>query len=117
LNSTPELTWMFLLVRCSLALKVSYEHSVNDRDKKGAVRRMNGMPVSLGGRSASSLAAAYSTFVGCVELNGGGRVEPSIPSPMQGKESCRSKALTGSQGVHQDRHAGATDGSDGTARH
>jgi hypothetical protein len=71
LNSTPELSWMFLLVICLQALKFSYEHSVSARDKKGMVSRMSGMSVSLGGRSAASLAAAYSTFVGCVELSGG----------------------------------------------
>lgn len=71
LNSTPELSLMFLLVICLQALKVSYEHSVNARDKKGMVSRMGGISVSLGGRSAASLAAAYSTFVGCVELSGG----------------------------------------------
>lgn len=62
---------MLILVICLQALKVSYKHSITERDKKGKVSRMGGMSVSLGGRSAAYLDVTYSAYVGCVELGGG----------------------------------------------
>jgi len=59
------------LVICLQALRVSYKHSIHERDKKGKVSGMRGMAVSLGGRSAASLAATYSALVGYFELSGG----------------------------------------------
>ena len=55
------LIWAFVFVICLQALKVSYKRSVNQRDKKGKVRRMRHMAVSFGGRSAASLAASWQT--------------------------------------------------------
>ena len=71
LNSTPALTCTFILVICLQALKVSYKHCVNQRDRKGKVSRMRSMAVSVGSRSAASLAATFSALVGYVELSGG----------------------------------------------
>jgi len=47
LNSTPELTWTFILVICLQALKVSYKHSITQRDTKGKVSRMRSMAVRV----------------------------------------------------------------------
>jgi hypothetical protein len=69
------LIWAFVFVICLQALKVSYKRSVNQRDKKGKMRRMRQIAVSFGGRSAAFLAATYSALPGYVKL-GGGRVEP-----------------------------------------
>ena len=60
-----------MFVICMQALKVSYERSVNQRDKKGKVSRMRKVAVSIGGRSAASLAATYSALVGYVGVSGG----------------------------------------------
>jgi hypothetical protein len=62
---------MLILVICLQALKVSYKHSITERDKKGKVSRLNGMSVSLGGRSGAYLAATYAAFVGYAEFGGG----------------------------------------------
>jgi hypothetical protein len=70
LNSTPELTWTFILVICLQALKVSYKHSTIQRDKKGAVSRMRSMAVSVGSRSAAALAVTFSALAAHVTLSG-----------------------------------------------
>ncbi len=70
LNSTPELTWTFILVICLQALKVSYKHSITQRDRKGKVSRMRSMAVSVGSRSAAALAVTFSAFAGQVALSG-----------------------------------------------
>jgi hypothetical protein len=70
LNSTPELTWTFILVICLQALKVSYKRSITKRDRKGKVSRMRSMAVSVGSRSAAALAVTFSAFVGQVALSG-----------------------------------------------
>jgi hypothetical protein len=71
LNSIPVLCCAFVLVISCLALKISFKRSNKPRDKKGKVSRMKAMSVSFGGRSATSLAAAFSTFVGAITLSGG----------------------------------------------
>ena len=71
LNSTPVLICVSMLVICLQALKVSYKRSANQRDKKGKVSRMGSVMVSIGGRSAASLAATYSALVGYVGVSGG----------------------------------------------
>lgn len=70
MNSTPELTWTFVLIICLQALNVSYKHSNTQRDKKGKVSRMRSMAVSVGSRSAAALAVTFSAFAGQVALSG-----------------------------------------------
>jgi hypothetical protein len=69
LNSTPELTWAFILVICLQALKISYKHSITQRDMNGKVSRMRSIAVSVGSRSAAALAVTSSAFAGQVELS------------------------------------------------
>jgi hypothetical protein len=71
LNSTPVLICVSMFIICMQALKVSYKRSVNQRDKKGKVSCMRKVAVSIGGRSAASLAATYSALVGYVGVSGG----------------------------------------------
>ena len=71
LNSTPKLSWTFLLVICLQALKVLYKHSHKPARQEGQGEPYGDIAVSLGGRSAASLAATYLTSAGCVELSGG----------------------------------------------
>jgi hypothetical protein len=65
------LIWAFVFIICLQALNVSYKHSGDHRDKKGKVSRMKSVAVSLGGRSAASLAATYSALAEYLRLSGG----------------------------------------------